>query len=96
MKFRNTRFLERLIGENTRRAHVLGIYWNEASIRRPVEALLRQPYDERAIQKLQMGLEPLAAISENLSMATCGTGAGLIRAGSPGGGTGIEQAKFLH
>jgi transposase-like protein len=57
--------LERLNGENKRRADVVGIFRNEASIWRLVGALLMEQNDEYAIQRRYMSLESLTTMSEN-------------------------------
>jgi len=44
---------------------VVGIFPNDASIRRLVGALLMEQNDEYAIQKRYMSLESLATMSEN-------------------------------
>ena len=56
---------ERLNGEIKRRANVVGIFPNEAAIRRPLGALLMEQNDEYAIQNRCMSLESLATMSEN-------------------------------
>jgi putative transposase len=65
VKIHSTNVLERLNGEIKRRADVVGIFPNEASIRRLVGALLMEQNDEYAIQKRYMSLESLATMSEN-------------------------------
>ena len=65
VKIHGTNVLERLNGEIKRRADVVGIFPNEASIRRLVGALLLEQNDEYAIQKRYMSLESLATMSEN-------------------------------
>ena len=65
VKIHSTNVLERLNGEIKRRADVVGIFPNEAAIRRLVGALLLEQNDEYAIQKRYMSLESLAAMSEN-------------------------------
>lgn len=65
VKIHSTNVLERLNGEIKRRADVVGIFPNEASIRRLVGALLLEQNDEYAIQKRYMSLESLATMSEN-------------------------------
>jgi putative transposase len=65
VKIHSTNVLERLNGEIKRRANVVGIFPNEASIRRLVGALLMEQNDEYAIQNRYMSLESLAAMSEN-------------------------------
>lgn len=65
VKIHSTNVLERLNGEIKRRADVVGIFPNEASIRRLVGAPLMEQNDEYAIQKRYMSLESLATMSEN-------------------------------
>src|SRR5574338_700585 len=65
VKIHSTNVLERLNGEIKRRADVVGIFPNEAAIRRLAGALLHEQNDEYAIQKRYMSLESLAAMSEN-------------------------------
>jgi hypothetical protein len=60
-----TSVFERLNDEIKRRADVVGIFPNEAAIRRLAGALLLEQNDEYAIQKRYMSLESLAAMSEN-------------------------------
>ena len=64
-KIHSTNTLERLNGEVKRRADVVGIFPNEAAIRRLVGALLLEQNDEYAIQKRYMSLESMASLSEN-------------------------------
>ena len=64
-KIHSTNTLERLNGEVKRRADVVGIFPNEAAIRRLVGALLLEQNDEYAIQKRYMSLESMAGLSEN-------------------------------
>ncbi len=65
VKIHSTNVLERLNGEIKRRANVVGIFPNEAAIRRLVGALLLEQNDEYAIQNRYMSLESLAQLSEN-------------------------------
>ena len=65
VKIHSTNVLERLNGEIKRRADVVGIFPNEAAIRRLVGALLMEQNDEYAIQKRYISLESLALLSEN-------------------------------
>jgi putative transposase len=65
VKIHSTNVLERLNGEIKRRANVVGIFPNEAAIRRLVGALLMEQNDEYAIQNRYMSLESLAQLSEN-------------------------------
>jgi len=64
-KLHSTNTLERLNGEVKRRADVIGIFPNEASIIRLVGALLLEQNDEWAIQRRYVTLETLATISED-------------------------------
>jgi transposase-like protein len=65
VKIHGTNVLERLNGEIKRPADVVGIFPNEASIRRLVGALLMEQSDEYAIQKRYMSLESLTTMSKN-------------------------------
>lgn len=65
VKIHSTNVLERLNGEIKRRSDVVGIFPNEAAIRRLAGALLLEQNDEYAIQKRYMTLESLATMSEN-------------------------------
>ena len=65
VKIHSTNVLERLNGEIKRRSDVVGIFPNEAAIRRLAGALLLEQNDEYAIQKRYMSMESLAAMSEN-------------------------------
>lgn len=65
VKIHSTNVLERLNGEIKRRADVVGIFPNEAAIRRLVGALLLEQNDEYAIQKRYMSVESMATVSEN-------------------------------
>ena len=65
VKIHSTNVLERLNGEIKRRSDVVGIFPNEAAIRRLVGALLLEQNDEYAIQKRYMSLESLATLSDN-------------------------------
>jgi transposase-like protein len=65
VKIHSTNVLERLNGEIKRRSDVVGIFPNEAAIRRLAGALLLEQNDEYAIQKRYMSLESLATMSEN-------------------------------
>ena len=65
VKIHSTNVLERLNGENKRRANVVGIFPNEAATRRLVGALLMERNVEHAIQNRYMSLESLAMMSEN-------------------------------
>lgn len=65
VKIHSNNVLERLNGEIKRRAAVVGIFPNEAAIRRLAGALLLERNDEYAMQKRYMSLESLAAMSED-------------------------------
>ena len=65
VKIHSTNVLERLNKEIKRCADVVGIFPNEAAIRRLAGALLMEQSDEYAIQKRYMSLESLATMSEN-------------------------------
>jgi putative transposase len=64
VKIHSTNVLERLNGEIKRRADVVGIFPNEAAIRRLVGALLLEQNDEYAIQKRYMSVESMTTASE--------------------------------
>lgn len=68
VKIHSTNVLERLNGEIKRRCDVVGIFPNEAAIRRLVGALLLEQNDEYAIQKRYMSLESLAGLSDNATI----------------------------
>ena len=65
VKIHSTNVLERLNGEIKRRAVVVGIFPNEAAIRRLAGAILLEQNDEYALQNRYMSLESLATMSEN-------------------------------
>lgn len=65
VKIHSTNTLERLNGEVKRRADVVGIFPNEASIRRLVGALLLEQNDEYAIQKRYMSLDSMQSLTDN-------------------------------
>lgn len=69
-KLHSTNPIERLNGEIKRRADVIGIFPNEAAIRRLVGAILMEQNDEWAVQRCRyMTLETMTAVSEdNLPM----------------------------
>ena len=69
-KLHSTSPIERLNGEIKRRADVIGIFPNEAAIRRLVGAILIEQNDEWAVQRCRyMTLETMTAVSEdNLPM----------------------------
>jgi transposase-like protein len=61
----STNPLERLNGEIKRRADVIGIFPNDQSIVRLVGALMLEQCDEWAVSRRYMGLESLAALSDD-------------------------------
>lgn len=64
-KLHSTNPLERLNGEVKRRTEVVGIFPNEASIRRLVGAILLEQNDEWAVQRARyMTLESVASVSD--------------------------------
>ena len=65
-KLHSTNPLERLNGEVKRRTEVVGIFPNEASIRRLVGAILLEQNDEWAVQRARyMTLESVASVSDD-------------------------------
>lgn len=65
-KLHSTNPIERLNGEIKRRADVIGIFPNEAAIRRLVGAILMEQNDEWAVQRCRyMTLETMTAVSED-------------------------------
>jgi len=66
LKIHSTNPLERLNGEIKRRTEVIGIFPNEAAIRRLIGAILLEQNDEWAVQRARyMTLETVAPISDN-------------------------------
>jgi putative transposase len=58
--------IERLDGEIERRTDVVGIFPNEAAVRRPVGAILMERTEERAVQRSRhMTLETLAPVGDD-------------------------------
>lgn len=65
-KLHSTNPIERLNGEIKRRTEVVGIFPNEAAIRRLVGPILLEQNDEWAVQRARyMTLETIAPISDN-------------------------------
>jgi transposase-like protein len=65
-KLHSTNSIERLNGEIKRRTDVVGIFPNEAAIRRLVGAILLEQYDEWAVQRGRyMTLETMAELSDD-------------------------------
>lgn len=65
-KLHSTNPLERLNGEVKRRTEVVGIFPNEAAIRRLVGAILLEQNDEWAVQRARyMTLESVASVSDD-------------------------------
>ena len=65
-KLRSTNPLERPNGEVKRRTEVVGIFPNEAAIRRLVGAILHEQNDEWAVQRARyMTLESVASVSDD-------------------------------
>ncbi len=65
-KLHSTNPIERLNGETKRRTNVVGIFPNEAAIRRPVGAILLEQNDEWAVQRGRcMTLETMAGLSDD-------------------------------
>ncbi len=64
LKIHNTNVLERLNREIKRRADVVGLFPNEATIRRLVGALLLEQNDPDAIQRRHMSMESMTTASE--------------------------------
>ena len=64
----STNPLERLNKEIKRRTNVIGIFPNEAAIRRLVGALMLEQNDEWAVTRRYMTLETVAAICEDNAM----------------------------
>ena len=65
-KLHSTNPIERLNGEIKRRTDVVGIFPNEAAIRRLVGAILMEQTEEWAVQRSRyMTLETLAPVSDN-------------------------------
>jgi len=66
VKIHSTNVLERLNGEIKRRADVVGIFPNEAAIRRLVGALLLEQNDEWSLNRRYMQLESLQTLSDTV------------------------------
>jgi putative transposase len=69
-KLHSTNPLERLNGEIKRRTDVVGIFPNEAAIRRLVGAILLEQNDEWAVQRARyLTLKTMAPMSDDLSVS---------------------------
>ena len=69
-KLYSTNPLERLNGEIKRRTEVVGIFPNEADIRRLIGAILLEQNDEWMVQRSRyLSLETIAALSDNPSVS---------------------------
>jgi len=64
----STNPLERLNKEIKRRTNVVGIFPNEAAIRRLIGALMLEQNGEWAVTRRYMTLETVAAICEDIAM----------------------------
>ncbi len=67
-KLHSTNPIERLQAEVKRRTNVVGIFPNEDAITRPVGAILLEQNDEWAVSRRYMTLEPIAPVSDNLTV----------------------------
>lgn len=67
VKLHSTNGLERLNKEVKRRANVVGIFPNEASIRRLIGAILAEQNDEWLLQNRYLTLESLSNLSSSLA-----------------------------
>jgi transposase-like protein len=81
-KIHSTNPIERLNKEVKRRADVVGIFPNEASITRLVGAILLEQNDEWQLQHRYMTLETITGMADDLSISLP---AALTNAASPGG-----------
>ena len=69
-KLHSTNPLERLNGEIKRRTEVVGIFPNEAAIRRLVGAILLEQNDEWAVQRARyLTLKTMAPMSDDRSVS---------------------------
>jgi putative transposase len=70
VKQHSTNPLERVNGEVKRRAQVVGIFPNEASVTRLVGAVLLEQNDEWAVQRSRyMTLETIAAMGDDVALS---------------------------
>ncbi len=69
-KLHGTNALERPNSEIKRRSDVVGIFPNEATVPRLIEALLLEQNDEWAVQRARyMTLETIAPLSDDLAIS---------------------------
>ena len=94
-KIHSTNPIERLNKEVKRRADVVGIFPNEASIIRLVGAILLEQNDEWQLQHRYMTLETITGMADDLSL---NLPAAITNAASPGGNATefADQARPHH